>query len=649
MTGIEDTLAWRLSPPSTAPWPVSPPAEELFELAPEPQMLIDPYADRVLLANAALRELVACDAEDVVSLSPRRLVGEQAADLIVFTEAVLEKGQAWSDALPCCGLDGRIRQVEWRAVRVSTAQGIAMLVAVRDIDQQQHRQAAAEANEFVRRGLSEWRRVERLFEEIEQENRLILQAAGEGIYGVSTDGSTTFVNPAAQRILGYTADELIGENMHRMLHHTRADGSPYPPCDCPIYAAFRDGTVHKVEDEIFWRKDGSAIPVEYTSTPIRHNGDLVGAVVVFRDISERRETEQQLRQALDELERLKQRLELENAYLQEEIQEEYNYQEIVGRSEALRKTINKIEMVAPTDAAVLISGESGTGKELIARAIHQSSGRSSRPLIRVNCGAVPRELFESEFFGHVRGAFTGAMRDRAGRFELADGGTLFLDEVGEIPLELQSKLLRVLQEGQFERVGGDRTLNVDVRIIAATNRTLRDEVAAGRFREDLYFRLNVFPITSVPLRERPEDIPLLAPHFLRNACRRLGREELRLTEGDMHRLQAYDWPGNVRELENVLERAAIISRGRQLRLELPQTERPPLATATPASDAAAILTEQQKRDRDRASIRHALEKSGGKVFGPGGAAEILGVKPTTLASRIKRWKIERPDAKESGA
>ncbi|MGB5254677.1 MAG: sigma 54-interacting transcriptional regulator, partial [Sedimenticolaceae bacterium] len=439
---------------------MSPPVDDLFELAPEPQMLIDPYADRVLLANAALRALVACPADDLVTLSPRRLVGEQVADLIVFTEAVLEKGQAWSDALQCCGRDGRVRQVEWRAVRVCTDQGIAMLVAVRDIDQQQHRQAAAEANEFVRRGLSEWRRVERLFQEIEQENRLILHAAGEGIYGVGADGSTTFVNPAAQRILGYTADELIGENMHRMLHHTRADGSPYPSCDCPIYAAFRDGTVHKVEDEVFWRKDGRAIPVEYTSTPIRQNDELVGAVVVFRDISERRETERQLRQALDELERLKQRLEMENAYLQEEIQEEYNYQEIVGRSEALRKTINKIEMVAPTDAAVLISGESGTGKELIARAIHQSSSRSSRPLIRVNCGAVPRELFESEFFGHVRGAFTGALRDRAGRFELADGGTLFLDEVGEIPLELQSKLLRVLQEGQFERVGGDRTLHV---------------------------------------------------------------------------------------------------------------------------------------------------------------------------------------------
>ncbi len=228
MAGAKEMLAWRLSASPTTPAPVSLPVGDLFELAPEPQMLIDPYADRVLLANAALRALVACDADDLAMLSPRRLVGEQVADLIVFTEAVLEKGQAWSDGLQCCGLDGRVRQVEWRAVRVFTDQGIAMLVAVRDIDQQQHRQAAAEANEFVRRGLSEWRRVERLFQEIEQENRLILHAAGEGIYGVGADGSTTFVNPAAQRILGYRADELIGENMHRMLHHTRADGSPYP-------------------------------------------------------------------------------------------------------------------------------------------------------------------------------------------------------------------------------------------------------------------------------------------------------------------------------------------------------------------------------------------------------------------------------------
>ncbi|MCG6967590.1 MAG: sigma 54-interacting transcriptional regulator [Chromatiaceae bacterium] len=618
-------------------WPGS---GALFELAPEAQTLIDPYADRMLAANAAARRLFACTPQEVPRLVPSRLLGDGIARLIVFTQAVLEKGHAWTDGLDCRGLDGETRKVECHAARVDTGRGAALLVVIRDMQQQQHRQTASEANEFVRRGLSEWRRVERLFGEIEQENRLILQAAGEGIYGVNEQGATTFVNPAAERMLGYSAEELVGRNMHRLLHHSHPDGSHYPVGDCPIYAAFKDGAVYQVEDEVFWRKDGSAFPVEYTSTPIRKDGRPVGAVVVFRDVSQRRQTEQQLRAALDELERLKQRLELENAYLQEEIREETNYQEIVGRSEALRKTIHKIELVAPTDAAVLIVGESGTGKELIARAIHQSSQRSDRPLIRVNCAAVPRELFESEFFGHVKGAFTGAVRDRAGRFELADGGTLFLDEVGEIPLELQSKLLRVLQERQFERVGCDRTLSVDVRIIAATNRELDKDVAEGRFREDLFFRLNVFPITSVPLRDRPEDIPLLASHFLAAACRRFGRGGLRLTQGDVQRLQAYDWPGNVRELENVLERAAIISRDKVLRLELPDPVAAPRAMPVQAAQPdGRLTTEHERRERDRAMIVQALRASGGKVFGPGGAAELLGVKPTTLASRIKRWGL----------
>jgi PAS domain S-box-containing protein len=615
----------------------------LFDQAPEAQLVLDPYRDRVLRANAAAEQLLGYGAADWPALAFSQLVGDALAGLVAFTQAVLEQGRGWTDQLGCKARDGRQLQLEWHATRLPLQGGDLLLVALRDVEQQQLRREASQANEFVRRGLSEWRRVEKLFDDIEQQNQLILKAAGEGIYGVNADGITTFVNPAAERMLGYSAEELVGENMHTLLHHTHPDGSHYPATDCPIYAAFKDGVVHQVEGELFWRKDGSALAVEYTSTPIREQGRLVGAVVVFRDISERLEAEEKLRQALDELERLKQKLELENAYLQEEIREEYNHHEIVGRSRALRKTIHKIEMVAPTDAAVLITGESGTGKELIARAIHQSSGRSERPLIRVNCAAVPRELFESEFFGHVKGAFTGAVRERAGRFELGDGGTLFLDEVGEIPLELQSKLLRVLQEGQFERVGSDRTQSVDVRIIAATNRDLEQEVAAGRFREDLYFRLNVFPIPSVALRHRPEDIPLLASHFLAGACRRFGREGLRLSQADAQRLQAYDWPGNVRELQNVMERAVIISRGNQLRLELPDAEpaRPvtaPLKAAAP--QANGLLTEQDRRQRDRQMILQALEASGGKVFGPGGAAELLGVKPTTLASRIKRWGIE---------
>ena len=612
----------------------------LFELSPVAQLLIDPYKDRALAVNAAARQLFAYTEEDLPGLRASHLFGEDFAGLTLFTEAVLEQGRGWTNSLHCRSADGRTFGAECHAVCVAGAQQDNMLLAIMDVAQQRRQRNEAKANEYVRRGLSEWRRVERLFQEIERENQLILQAAGEGIYGVNAEGITTFVNPAAERILGYSAEELVGKNMHSVLHHSHPDGSPYPKHDCPIYAAFKDGVVHQVEDEVFWRKDGSPIPVEYTSTPIRENGRLAGAVAVFRDISDRKEAEERLRQALEELERLKQRLELENAYLQEEINEEHNHHEIVGRSRALRQTIHKIELVAPTEAAVLITGESGTGKELIARAIHESSERRDRPLIRVNCAAIPRELFESEFFGHLKGAFTGAMRDRAGRFELADGGTLFLDEVGEIPLELQGKLLRVLQEGQFERVGSDRTLSVNVRIIAATNRDLEKDVAAGRFREDLFFRLNVFPILSVPLRERREDIPLLATHFLGNACRRFARSGLRLSQADAHRLQAYDWPGNIRELQNVVERAVIISQGEQLHLELPDAS--PAAAggaAMPATPDDALLTEQEKRQRDRRMIEQALQISGGKVFGPGGAAELLGVKPTTLASRIKRWGI----------
>jgi PAS domain S-box-containing protein len=300
-------------------------------------------------------------------------------------------------------------------------------------------------------------------EQIRQQHDLILQAAGEGIYGIGADGLATFVNPAAVAMTGWTPEDIVGQPIHDIHHHTRPDGSPYPREECPIYAAFKDGKIHHCEDEVFWRKDGSSFPVEYTSTPIVENGKLAGAVVVFKDITERKQAAQELRQAYAEVEQMKERLEAENVYLQEEIKVERNFAGIVGQSHAIQQVLHQVELVAPTDASVLISGESGTGKELIACAIHEQSKRNDRPLIRVNCAAIPRELFESEFFGHVKGAFTGAVKDRTGRFDLADGGTIFLDEVGEIPLELQSKLLRVLQEGQFERVGEEKTRTVDVR------------------------------------------------------------------------------------------------------------------------------------------------------------------------------------------
>jgi PAS domain S-box-containing protein len=490
-------------------------------------------------------------------------------------------------------------------------------------------------------GLTEWQRAERVFRDIERENRLILRAAGEGIYGVNAEGKTTFVNPAAERMLGWTADELVGKDIHSIVHHTHPDGTHYPHEDCPIYAAFRDGAVHTVVDEVFWRKDGSPVWVEYTSTPIRDRNVIVGAVIVFRDVTERRESDIRLRAALAEVGQLRERLELENAYLQEEIRIEMNAG-IVGTSEPVQAVLRQIRLVGPTTATVLITGESGTGKELIARAIHEASERSDRPLIRVNCAAIPRELFESEFFGHVKGAFTGAIRDRIGRFELADGGTLFLDEVGEIPLELQSKLLRVLQEGVFERVGEERTRRVDVRVIAATNRDLKQAVHRRQFREDLFFRLNVFPIESVPLRERRTDIPLLAQHFLEreNQAKRLN---LRLSEADIARLCHYDWPGNVRELQNVIERASILSRNGRLTIDLPDALRHETVAALKsqlAPVAGEILTETQLRVLEQDNIRAALKACKGKVSGPGGAAQLLGMKPTTLASRIKALQLD---------
>jgi transcriptional regulator with GAF, ATPase, and Fis domain len=370
------------------------------------------------------------------------------------------------------------------------------------------------------------------------------------------------------------------------------------------------------------------------------HGFPVGAVIVFRDVTSRREADERLRLALQEVSQLRERLELENAYLQEEIRGDLHHA-LIGRSAAVQLVIEQVQLVAPTEAAVLITGESGTGKELVARAIHEASQRRDRPLIRVNCAAIPRELFESEFFGHVRGAFTGALRDRVGRFDLADGGTLFLDEVGEIPLELQGKLLRVLQEGQFERVGDERTRRVNVRLIAATNRDLKAGMRRHAFREDLYYRLNVFPIECAPLRERTEDIPLLAAHFLEAVGRRMRVSGLRLTSGDIDRLRGYAWPGNVRELENVIERAAILARGGRLRFDLPDYLRLPThPPETPrSSPPSAFQTEAARRETYRAGLLAALEASGGKVFGPGGAAELLGVKPTTLASRLRALGI----------
>ena len=350
--------------------------------------------------------------------------------------------------------------------------------------------------------------------------------------------------------------------------------------------------------------------------------------------------------AFEEIQRLKAQLEQQNTYLQEEVEEAKAFGDLVGQSAALRQIISQIDLVAPTEASVLILGDTGTGKDLVAHEIHRRSRRKDNALVRVNCASIPKELFESEFFGHVKGAFTSAVKDRPGRFETAEGGTLFLDEIGELPMEMQGKLLRVLQEKRYERVGDDRTRQADVRVIAATNRDLKNEVAAGRFREDLYYRLHVFPIRVTTLKERKDDIPLLAKHFVDLAVKELRCPKPRLTRAAVARLQNYDWPGNVRELRNVIERAVILARGGSLFFDLPATDSaPPPTTSAPRPGPKAgveFFTEAEMQRRERENLIAVLERAGWKVKGADGAAELLGIKPTTLLSRIKKTGIKRP-------
>src|SRR5690606_30646392 len=406
------------------------------------------------------------------------------------------------------------------------------------------------------------------------------------------------------------------------------------------------------EPRTLMTKSGEIVEVLLSARAERdEQGQVVALLVAAKDVTERNQAERQLRTAFEENARLREELERERDYLREEVQVSMNYGRIIGESPALKKMLVRLEAVAQTSASVLIQGESGVGKELVAHVIHARSGRSKGPLVKVNCASIPHELFESEFFGHVKGAFTGAHRDRVGRFQLADGGTIFLDEVGEIPLDLQSKLLRVLQESEYERVGDDRTHTVDVRVIAATNRDLEHEVEAGRFREDLYYRLSVFPIDVPPLRERGDDVVQIATHLLERTSQDFGHAPLALSRQQAALLKRYDWPGNIRELKNVIERAVILSRGKVLRLDLAMadilTAAPQAAAAaTPAEDGDQVLTEAQIRELERNNMLAALRITNWRVSGPDGAAKLLGLKPSTFTDRMRKFGISRPNGVE---
>lgn len=609
-----------------------------FSFSATAQLVIEPVYDQIVSANQEACRLLQSDLQAILAKRASELFAPSVTGLILFSQELIERNRGWTDSLHLV--------VEQEPVRVEitgrcneAGDQRLLHLSVQRCDELDSWRLRADAQHHYLSGITRWRNVSRVFQEFERENQLLLDAAGEGIYGIDAKGQTTFVNPAAEKILGYKAEELAGRNMHTIVHHSHVDGSHYHLEDCPIFAAFRDGTVHRVDDEVLWNKQGQPIDVEYTSTPIYDNQEIVGTVVIFRDVSQKKADRKKLLEALKEVELLKNRLEMENAYLQEEINSEFNHHQIIGNSMAVQHTIQQIELVAPTDATVLIHGESGTGKELIARAIHEMSLRCQRSLIRVNCAAIPAELFESEFFGHIKGAFTGASSDRAGRFELADGGTLFLDEVGEIPLHLQGKLLRVLQEKQFERIGEAKTREVDVRIIAATNRDLHALIKAGKFREDLYYRLNVFPIESVPLRQRKEDMLILTQHFLTKSGRRINKNNLKIPMSEIDRLCSYDWPGNIRELENVIERQAILSRDGILHFK--DALLPVLANHAEAQHTKPVVVlDDDLKHQQKSSTIEALSRCKGKIFGQDGAANLLGVKPTTLASRIKKFEID---------
>jgi formate hydrogenlyase transcriptional activator len=660
--------------------------------------------------------------------------------------------------------------------------------------------------------ITERKQAEEDLQKSEERVRLILDSAAEGIFGCDPSGTCLFCNHAAVNLLGYSEPgELLGKNMHALEHHTRKDGTPFPIDECPIYVGFHENRGVHIEDDIFWRKDGTSFPVEYWSHPMLSAGKTVGAVITFLDITERRKAEEALRKneqrkislldinnaiinnltpealfrsayeairrvvpfdraafllyqpetrtlkldamdsdaesdffrlgkeydleeasvsawalehqqtvtrgdlereqqspgdrrlvaegiqsycvvplvvmgnsigtftvwseaknryseadaellqevanqvalaianmkSFEEIAALKGRLEKENFYLQEEIRTEHNFEEIVGSSPALLELLRRVDQVAPTDSSVLIYGETGTGKELIARAIHDRSARKNRPLVKVNCSAISAGLVESELFGHVKGAFTGAFERRIGRFELADGGTLFLDEVGELPLETQVKLLRVLQEREFEPVGSNRSVRVDVRIIAATNRNLEESISAGSFRSDLYYRLNVFPLAVPPLRERSSDIPQLAMFFLSRYSRALGKRIEGISAAATERLKIYFWPGNVRELQNVIERALILSRGPTLDLEndpislstcavLP--DRAEVAELVPSTEPSPLKTLEEV---ERTHILAVLQQTRGVIEGSKGAAKTLGMHPNTLRHRMEKLGIKR--------
>ncbi|MCO6478812.1 MAG: sigma 54-interacting transcriptional regulator [Phaeodactylibacter sp.] len=517
----------------------------------------------------------------------------------------IRQGQAFEKELALQLSPGKHRRVVLRAIPVqSELQAIRIYGTLQDISSLAARHEDLHLTQFT------------------------LDHAHEMIFWEKADGSLSYANITAAEKLGYTKDELLGLSAKDIVHEYSKEKS------AATWGILRREGEAELESTLK-TKDGALIPIYCSMNYIQFQGQEINCVFA-RDWRKKKEQEKKLSDALEKIRELSERLQEENTLLKEEINLNYNFNNIISQSRDYKKILQQVEQVAGTDATVLIVGETGTGKELLARAIHQLSKRDDNPLIKVNCAGLPKDLIESELFGHEKGAFTGAYQQKKGRFELAHKGTIFLDEIGELPVALQAKLLRVLQEGEFERVGGNKTIHVDARVIAATNRNLEQMVDSGEFREDLFYRLNVFPIRNIPLRERREDIPLLVQHFVKKYSEKTGKTIEKAPKSGIEKLLKYEFPGNIRELENIVERAVILSNGKTLNLaaSLPQTRRGKIK-----EDGFFKSFEEMQREH----IINALERTNWRVTGPKGAARLLKMNGRTLASKMRRLGIRRED------
>lgn len=609
----------------------TPDSDRLLAYHPMPSVLLDTRSDRVMAANAGARALFGAQALDAPFSA---LMRSEVATAAVFFDAVAHFGSYVDRKLTLARADGAALRAQCYGVQYGAGQ---VLLSFLDLDEHRRRDQLEDQNAHHSAGLSQWQNIYRFFREVEAQNHLILEAAGEGIYGINAKGQATFVNRAAQEMLGWSSDDLIGRELHPIIHHKHINGDNFPAHECPIYASFRRDQTMRVDDDVFWRKDGKPILVEYVSTPIYDHNVLAGAVVIFRDVTERKENERKLREALAQVEELKVKLEQENDYLLTEIRSARSHTGVVGVSAAVKTLNAQIDLAGQNDAHVLVTGPAGSGKSLSVAAIHEASARQNRPLVRIGCDQMQAAELEADLFGYRRGAFPGAARDRAGKLLMAHNGTLHLDEVAGLPSGIQARLYDVLQRGQVRRLGDSDETQVSLRIIATTSRDILSDVRAGRFRQDLYFALNLMSISCVPLRDRPEDIPYLAKHFLDRTIRRLRLPPTRLSKANIHTLKQYGWPGNVRELENVIERAAIIARGGRLKFDLQLGDQPD------AIGSDRILTQKEMRRLDQKNFENALRRCNGRVSGENGAAAVLGMVPTTVYSRIKALGLNPAD------